>query len=238
MARPSAAHTGCDITRTPFVSWRAGPPSTGTIQRSSCSHFALLETKATARPSGDQVGPKRKSSWCIARSVSLRTAPPAAGTTHTSWCPERVDINARWRPSGDQRSWRSSSGPEVTRSGVPPAASTVQMSPPRRNASRRPSGDQTAPLPSVTGVRAPDTTSKSVTRAEPSPVTVPARRVPSGDHARSRTAGPPKMRSSESGMASCADSEPAPHRNTKSATPAAWRIMCGMRDNIRDASAA
>ena len=65
-----------------------------------------------------------------------------ASTTQAWAQPRRREMNARRRPSGDQRGADSPAGwwPSVT-SRVP-SASTIAIAPSRTNASRRPSGDQ------------------------------------------------------------------------------------------------
>jgi hypothetical protein len=118
----------------------------------------------------------------IASLVSLRGAPPSADTTQTSWNPERDDMNAIDRPSGDHSGSRSSAASAEMRRSPPPEASTVQRSPSRRNATRRPSRDHAGELPSVRTRSSPLAASRSAMCAGPPPAMDIARRAPSGDH--------------------------------------------------------
>src|SRR6185503_5492412 len=55
--------------------------------------------------------------------------------------PVRVELNARRLPSGENSGRDSVAGCETSRRAVPPAAGTVQMSPPETKAISLPSGE-------------------------------------------------------------------------------------------------
>lgn len=60
--------------------------------------------------------------------VTWTASPPFGSIRQTCGLPEREEMKAIVRPSGDQRGFMSAAGLEVSRLGSPPRAGTSQMS--------------------------------------------------------------------------------------------------------------
>ena len=98
---PSGSHTGSNTPSARVVTRRASPPATGSTH--SCAPFSRVETKARARPSGDQRGcrsdPGPAVSWRpdpLATSASQMRVMPRLSLRECS-----VTVYATHFPSGE-----------------------------------------------------------------------------------------------------------------------------------------
>ena len=80
--------------------------------------------------------------------------------------PARLEVNASALPSGDHRGRLSVAGSLTKRCASPPAAGTLQMSPPETKAISRPSGDREG-SPSEGAARAAPAITAQATSAAP-----------------------------------------------------------------------
>lgn len=106
---------------------RSVPPAAGTTKHSALDGYAVERGDENTTPLPSGVQPLTMSgAWS---KVSRFGFPPTAGTTNTSYCPNRLELNAMCRPSGLNTGFTSCASCMVTGRATPPIASTVQMSP-------------------------------------------------------------------------------------------------------------